>query len=375
MRFFLPLLFVLLTSAGVGSFSVTDTIYFRDLGHSLAFIGLMVGVFNICVAVSELPFAILFDRYSSKLSILIGVCLRIAAFALFAVFFMDQDMLLMGQALAGIATAATSGTVVALVMNEVRERSYEAMSLQGSRISLVAGVGSLIGGTLGSVGYTYYPQTIWLLAIGFFCFALGALARFRDTPVAGSSLSLQDMALCVLSLIKQRCTVLLVLNNACALAPILLWQLKFNAISPSAVLAGFAVVSLSKIAGSVLFRAFKADIAFVKYACLVNVIAIGAFVASTDAYVMLLLFAVHVLVHIVQSICLEGLFQSQVANAVRASSLSLVSLLDSLVVALLAPVVGLLAARYGFMEAAAVSCVLYAVVAGLSAGVREETPA
>lgn len=127
------------------------------------------------------------------------------------------------------------------------------------------------------------------------------------------------MARCVLSLIKQRCTVLLVLNNACALAPILLWQLKFNAISPSAVLAGFAVVSLSKIAGSVLFRAFKADIAFVKYACLVNVLAIGAFVASTDAYVMLLLFAVHVLVHIVQSICLEGLFQSQVANAVRAS--------------------------------------------------------
>ncbi|WP_150212819.1 MFS transporter [Candidatus Tokpelaia sp.] len=116
-------------AAGVGSFGVLDIVYFKQAGLSLAAIGLMMLCFNSAVTVAELPFALLFDRHSTKLSLYIGFSIRICAFILFALNW-GFSFLLLAQALAGIATAAASGTTTALVLNEVKEQSYKNMSIE-----------------------------------------------------------------------------------------------------------------------------------------------------------------------------------------------------------------------------------------------------
>ena len=68
--------FIALSSAGIACFAAVDVVYFQTLGYSLAFIGLMAAAFNIALTAAELPFAVLFDRYSNKRALQIGNALR-----------------------------------------------------------------------------------------------------------------------------------------------------------------------------------------------------------------------------------------------------------------------------------------------------------
>lgn len=72
--------------------------------------------------------------------------------------------------------------------------------------------------------------------------------------------------------------------------------------------------------------------------------------------ILLLSFALHVLCQVILVIQLEGLFHAGVDNKLRATSVSLISLADSAIVALLALLIGFVADQIGF--AAAISCSL-----------------
>lgn len=91
--------FIMLSAAGVACFASVDVVYFQTLGYSLAFIGVMTAAFNLAVTAAELPFAILFGRYSNKLALQLGNALRIVAFALFFIN-LSEPTLLLAQLLA-----------------------------------------------------------------------------------------------------------------------------------------------------------------------------------------------------------------------------------------------------------------------------------
>src|SRR5690349_5862089 len=129
--------FIMLSAAGVACFASVDVVYFQAFGYSLAFIGVMTAAFNIAVTVAELPFAILFDRYSNKLALQFGNLLRIVAFALFFVN-LNEPTLLLAQVVAGIAVAAMSGTSNALVVNQIQAINANKIAAAFGRISYLA---------------------------------------------------------------------------------------------------------------------------------------------------------------------------------------------------------------------------------------------
>ena len=64
----IPFLYLIFSVAGVGVFAATDNLYWDFSGYSLWEISLMASLFNIGVAVAELPFAIIIQiKYPCRL--------------------------------------------------------------------------------------------------------------------------------------------------------------------------------------------------------------------------------------------------------------------------------------------------------------------
>lgn len=370
MQLFLPFALVAIVAAGTSSFSSFTTLFFVDLGYSFAFIGLMVSTFNIAVAVAELPFAVVFDRYSSKLSVLIGFLIRMIAFALFASA-LSPNLMLAAQTLAGIATAATSGTLVALVINDIQSRTYENVREANSRLNLISGMGSLTGGTCGAIGFYFYPPSIWLLAIAFF--GIGALLIFLvyDKEAQGGDETLGEMARNVARISRFRATYLLVLANAAAVAPVILWPAKFGAGSLGFVVTGFYIVTIASLLAGRLVKWLDLKPAHIRWNALVNAASVLAFALIDNFYFALGAFLLMTLSHISLTIQIGSIFHTFVENNVRASSGSVVSLADSLIVAAFAPIIGILADTFSIAAGISLSVLLYiAIFIASSAGAR-----
>ena len=172
----------MLSAAGVASFSAVDVLFYQSVGVSVAFVGVLVAAFNFAVTAAELPFAILFDRYSNKLALQLGNFIRICAFVLFF-FSVSEGGLLVAQILAGIAVAAMSGTSNALVINQIQSSKLNADSIASAfgKISYLSAIAAIVGGLAGVFLFTKSPQAIWLLAIVFFIAAGIVAATFKDT--------------------------------------------------------------------------------------------------------------------------------------------------------------------------------------------------
>jgi len=354
----LPYLLVLAMAAGIGSFSASDVVYFKQSGLNITQIGIMMFCFNIAVTTAELPFAILFDKHSAKLTLYIGFSIRISAFVLFALNW-GFSYFLAAQILAGIATAAGSGTTTAIILNEVKEQNPRNMSMARSRLTLFSSLGSLMGASLGLSLFQYFSPGIWWLACVFFIIALLLVYFFQDKPAESYGVPLKQLIYNWLEIFKLRPTYLLILCNACAIGPLMLWQLKFQHISTVFVIAGFYIITLASAAAAKLFPVLKLSSTSLKYNIALNIVSVICFAFASNAWTMPLTFALCVIVHIILTIQLEVFFHSAVKNNVRASASSIVSLADSALVSIFAPIIGLLADQFSISIAIALSALLY----------------
>ena len=75
-------------------------------------------------------------------------------------------------------------------------------------------------------------------------------------------------------------------------------------------------------------------------------------------------FPVHVIMQNLLVIMASVLYHAEVPNGLRGAAGSVVSLFDSLVVAVVAPIVALVATHFGIAWGALVSSVLYLIIAG-----------
>ncbi|MGG7451349.1 MFS transporter [Plantibacter auratus] len=358
--------FIVLSAAGVACFSVVDVVYFQTLGYSLAFIGLMAAAFNLAVTATELPFAILFDRYSNKLALQVGNLARIGAFALFF-WSVDPQMLLLAQVIAGIAVAAASGTSNALVINQVSASVDDTGATRAfGRITYLVAGASLVGGIVGICLYTLIPRTIWLAAIGFYLAAAVIILGFDDTRAAVEKIPWRTYSNRAFSVVRMRSTVVLILVNASAVAPFLIWQIKFNQVSVSFILLGFLLMNGARLIAPLVLQRVPVKTRSIGLAASCNALAAGLFAVSSDSVSLAMTFALHVLLHTVLIVLASGQFHSLVTNEIRATASSIVSLLDSLVVALVAPLIGWIGQSAGLTPAVGMSCILYVAIAVLA---------
>ena len=85
-------------------------------------------------------------------------------------------------------------------------------------------------------------------------------------------------------------------------------------------------------------------------------------------------FVLHVALHGALQILVSGLFHKSIPNGIRATAGSVISMADSLIVAIVAPVVAIVGQAFGIGWGVAVSAMLYVavLVGGLRRSVRSE---
>lgn len=354
--------FIMLSAAGVACFASVDVIYFQAVGYSLAFIGVMTAAFNFAVTAAELPFAILFDRYSNKLALQLGNVLRLVAFALFFVN-LNEPTLVLAQVVAGVAVAAMSGTSNALVVNEIQASDANKIAAAFGRIAYLSASAGLFGGILGVSVFAVWPQGIWLAAILFFVAAGIVIATFHDTQAHVMKIPLRSFLGQALGTARAPHAWLLVVTNAAAVAPFLLWQIKFDQVSLVFLAVGFIGMNAANIFGPLLLNVFRIRVTHVALIAGLNVIAAVVFAAADGVVLVWVSFVVHVALHCALQILVSGLFHERIPNAIRATAGSVISMADSLIVAIVAPIVAIVGQSFGIGWGVAISAALYLVVA------------
>lgn len=355
-------LFIMLSAAGVACFTPVDVIYFKHFEYSLAFIGLMMSAFNIAVTLSEIPFAIVFDRYSNKLALQIGNLLRIIAFALFF-FNLSQPSLVLAQVIAGFAVAAMSGTANALVVNQIQNIDSDKVIAAFGRISYLSAVAALLGGLVGVLLFAQRPEWIWLAAIGFFIAAGIVAFSFTETKAKIEKIPLRVFISQAAKTVSNMRAVALIVTNGAAVAPFLLWQIKFNQVSLWFLALGFFGMQIAALFGPALLKLFRVRARHVTIVAVLNIAAVVGFAISEGPVAVWASFVLHVALQTMLAILVRAIFHEQVPNQVRATAGSVVSLVDSLIVAVCAPGVAVVAQLYGFTAAVMISTALYLIIA------------
>lgn len=359
---YLVWLFVAFSAAGIASFMVVDVLYFQAVGYSLTFIGIMAAAFNLSVSVAELPFAILFDRYSNKMVLQIGLLVRMSAFVLFFLH-LNTASLFVASIVAGIGVAAASGTSQALIINKIKNRTPDGMSAAFGRISYLVAGASLVGGVAGVVAYRSFPEAIWLVALVCFAMAATALVLIKDKSGNKPDFTWKDFFQQCSKIIYIPSAGLLILTRATAIAPFMFWQLKFNSVSLIFLLIGFCLINFSGILAPFLLKRFQLKVRDVGWVALANIVATTLFAYLQERWMMELSFFIHVTLQTVQTILIGGVFHSSIENTIRATASSIISLMDSLLVMGLAPLVGWIGQHFGVSLAILISVGLYVLIA------------
>lgn len=354
--------FILLSAAGVASFSVVDVVYFQTVGYSLAFIGLMSAAFNFAVSAAELPFAVLFDQYSNKLALQIGNGIRIAAFAVFFLN-MSAESLVLAQVIAGVGVAASSGTSSALIINQINTSRPDDISRAFGRITYLSAAAGMLGGVVGVAAFSIEPRLIWATAIGFCATAGVVIFGFTDTRARIERLPWRVYGRSTLAVVRKRSTVVLVLTNGSAVAPFILWQVKFDLVSLLFVLFGFLLMNTARVIGPFVIGRIGLGTGKVRLVAFANVAAAALFGLAGSPWIIAATFFLHVLLHTVLLVLVSGSFHAEISDDIRATAGSVVSLLDSLVVAFMAPAVAWAGQTFGLEYGIIISGVLYTAVA------------
>lgn len=361
----------MLSAAGVACFASVDVVYFETLGYSLAFIGLMTAAFNLAVTAAELPFAILFDRYSNKLALQLGNALRLVAFVLFFIN-LSAPTLMFAQLLAGIAVAAMSGTSNALVVNQIQALEANRIAAAFGRIAYLSASAAILGGAAGIGIFAVWPEGIWLAAITFFLAAAVVIATFHDIRADIERVPMRAFLHQALGTARAPHAWMLVVTNAAAVAPFLLWQIKFDQVSLLFLALGYLGMNAANILGPMLRQVLRVQVHHIAIVAVLNIAAAGVFAFAVGEVAIWSSFVVHVALHCVLQILVSGLFHEGIDNSVRATAGSVISMADSLIVAVVAPIVAIVGQTVGVGWGVAISGLLYLLVAvgGLRRGIR-----
>ncbi|MFT4234944.1 MAG: hypothetical protein QM607_08115 [Microbacterium sp.] len=360
-----PYTFIALSAAGVACFGAVDVVYFETVGYSLAFIGVLTAAFNFAVSAAELPFAVVFDRYSNKGALQIGNAVRIMAFLLFFLN-LSSGTLIAAEILAGIAVAAMSGTSTALVVNEIEHLDANKATTAFARISYVSAGAAVVGGGAGLALFVFRPQWIWLGAAMFFVLAGIVVATFPDTRAHIERMPWRQFGREVVVSLRSTRAVVMVLANAAAVAPAVLWQLKFNQVSILFIFAGFLGMQIANLLGPLLLERFHLRAGSLPVIAVLNVIVAIFFALVQHPAAVWTAFAIHVLLHGMMLIVIGGVYHARVPNSVRATAGSVISMADSLVVAVCAPIITIIGQNFGLPSAIALSGALYLAIGGLA---------
>lgn len=268
-----------------------------------------------------------------------------------------------------------SGTSNALVVNQIQTIDANRIAGAFARIAYLTATAGIVGGAIGIGVFSVWPQGIWVGAILFFLAAGIVIATFKDTRADIEQLPLRTFARRVLETARTPHAWMLIVTNAAAVAPFLLWQIKFNQVSLAFLFLGYLGMNAANLLGPVFLALLGIRVAHVAVVASLNVAAAIGFAVSEGQVFTWAAFISHVALHGMLQILVSGLFHSGIGNEVRASAGSVISMADSLIVAMVAPLVAIVGQSFGIGWGVAISGVLYLAVAvgGLQRRIRVDS--
>lgn len=350
-------LFAAASSAGVAAFSVVDTLYFREIGFTLQQIGLFTAVFSLSSALAEFPSALVFDMWSNKRAIQLGNLIRIVAFTLFFLA-TTQGEVVLAEVVAGVGAAAMSGTLHALLMNQVEDSQRFSVL---TKLTGLSSATALLGGLAGMLVFMWSPRWVWLLAVAFFLLAGIAMAFAADDRHTIERQPISAFTRSAFSALRTRGCWVLALLSCAVVIPLMLWQLRLGGtVSLGSVLLAFILMKVAGLAGPWLSKRLNLSEKHFPSVMVLNCLALTGFGFPVPLPVATACFFIHVLCHILMTVMVNSIFHSELDSRTRATAGSIATLVETGMVAVVAPLGGFLA-NEGHLERAVLLAVgLYA---------------
>lgn len=368
-------LYNILLSLAMGVFVGYDVTYFYGAGLPLALVMVASSCFDIVSVVSELPTSIVFDHVSPKRMLAVGNVVRAVGLICFAVAPSDFWCVLVGQALAGIGSATESGAASALFINDRlrEETSFEKIL---GELAEATGLSVVAGGLVGALLYPVNPVLIWVVPACIYLLAMLPLAAVparaarHDGPRRRAGLFKEFKASLTKAVRHPEWWMALCMDVG-ALSVYYLWQVRLG-IGSGGVwnqLLGLVMMNVAKAVAGVLNRRLPVGRMFrspaLPLAC--NIVLCAAFAWSSGLLSGLALFFAHVTVHSWVLNYYSGRVHAVIDDDERATVFSALSMGNTLVAAVVAPLCGYVADTVSLGAGMSITLVVYLVPLAWSA--------
>ncbi|MCH9276480.1 MFS transporter [Bifidobacterium amazonense] len=342
---------------GQGCFLAYYVIAFRQAGLSLALIAVANSLFDVMSVICELPTSVLFDKWSGKKIMVLGAAARLTGFVCFLIDSSNFWMVVAGELLTGFGSSTETGAASALYVAEQEERERRSGTSSRTETKLAElgeaiGLSVIAGGVVGAALYAIAPSLIWVGAGAAYLLAIVTLLRMPDMTVAADRSAgavtlrtlLRDMWRSVMGGIRvPECWMVVALDIG-AMSIAMLWPLLLGDDYSTMWLQLIGLIAMNggTAAAGRLGRRFGSTPARLVSYLLIDAVCIAVTAWCGNDVLLIVAFFVSVCAHGLAMNAFCGKVYARVDPDERASAMSVVSLLSTLGIAILQPLVGLL---------------------------------
>lgn len=332
------ILYILLSSFAIGSFSIIDTLFLLNIGLSWQDIALLSSVLNIGILFAELPTGIIADKIGVFKAIYLGTLCR--ALACFCYIVKFPQHLIIASILASVGIAFLSGAINAAAISLKNYSSNNNLSHIISTESLFANIryyksmATLLGGLCGYYLFNIHNHYVWILSGAILIISTLSIhpliKQFNfNTQHQFSLRYLKDLSIAQLKTpIFWAC----VLISISAVAPMMTWQVLFHQFNHG-LLLGFLLLNTATLFSSFLLKKYILPLQ-AKYIILIANIILLTCIPIIHNHLILLAFFLffHIFCHSAGYTFVFAQFHDNIDDKARNSLESLSSALDSILV-------------------------------------------
>lgn len=353
----------------------TIVLFYESYGLNIEQIVLLKTILSLSILVLEVPSGYLADLWGRKACLVIGSGVWIASWLIYCVGASFTEFAI-AEVLAGVAGSLISGANTALGYDTLlqlgREEYYRVWE---GRLVAIAGISEAVCGIIGAaiasinLVYPFYLQTVCLVI--YFCLALTLVEPQRHQPIVQTQklVQLKDIIIDVMK--RPRLRWLILLSGTFSSASFLIvwlsqdylkqldipiqafgWAWAFFHVGMS--LASVNAHRLDSIFGIKNATLLLILLLAISYICLGNI---------EQVYGMIFIMGVYLVRGLCSPLILNAINQ-QISSSVRATILSINSLVFRIVFAVIAPVIGAIASRYDLFTGLTVAGCLFLVFGG-----------
>ena len=365
---------------GQGCFLAYYVIAFQRAGLPLVLISIANSAFDITSVVCELPTSVLFDKWSAKKIMVLGAASRFAGFMLFLFDSSNFWIVLLGELLTGLGSSTETGAASALYVEEREEKergsgAESRVERKFAELGETVGLSVILGGVIGAILYRIAPSLIWVGAGVAYLLAMLTLLRMKEHRRRRmANVSLQSLATDLLRSVFRSVRIpecwLLVSLDVGAMSMALLWPLLLGGDHDTMWLQLVGLVAMNGASALAGRLGMIIDSTPGRCALYVGVDIVAlCFTALVGNDVALLgAFFIHVCAHAMIHNVFCGKLYRVIRPDERASVMSVVSLLSTLAIAVLQPIVGWFGQTHLSLAALCTAPVLLASLVYLGVG-------